>query len=306
MAIVASTGRARVSSTFSFLSGFVDFTILIPALAAVARAGGQGPPPAPLRPGRHAGHGSGRPDVRLARLRRLGRRRFSAITIWTAGLFFTRDRPPRADRRHRRGVLVVVRVPRRDHRRPEPLREHGGDDRSLRRDSRRCCRRSRSLTLDYPMLGIGTGMQQNARVSLRHLYEVGRGRRRSRATWSSSGPIGFMLIWTAKLGLMVALFRAYTILKRAGRRGSAGAALSYCVPDDDGKPGLRSRLAGAVLHRLRLHPGRGHGGDDGGRRPPPTRPATGSADTRGDRLTTAQSSASSRPSTMRGQERCSA
>ena len=32
VATVASTGRARVASTFSFLSGFADFTILIPTL----------------------------------------------------------------------------------------------------------------------------------------------------------------------------------------------------------------------------------------------------------------------------------
>jgi hypothetical protein len=32
MATVATTGRARVSSTFTFLSGFVAFTLLVPAL----------------------------------------------------------------------------------------------------------------------------------------------------------------------------------------------------------------------------------------------------------------------------------
>src|SRR5262249_7227195 len=41
------------------------------------------------------------------------------------------------------------------------------------------------------------------------------------------GPIGFLLVWFGKLGLTVALLRSYKILKRAGRRGSAGAALSY-------------------------------------------------------------------------------
>ena len=32
MAVVASTGRARVASTFSFITGFSDFTVLIPTL----------------------------------------------------------------------------------------------------------------------------------------------------------------------------------------------------------------------------------------------------------------------------------
>jgi hypothetical protein len=41
------------------------------------------------------------------------------------------------------------------------------------------------------------------------------------------GPIGYLLVWTAKLGLIVALLRAYGILKRGGRRGAAAAAVSY-------------------------------------------------------------------------------
>src|ERR1017187_5014879 len=38
-----------------------------------------------------------------------------------------------------------------------------------------------------------------------------------------------MFCWMAKLGLMVGLLRSYSILNRAGRRGSAGAALSYAA-----------------------------------------------------------------------------
>ncbi len=67
-------------------------------------------------------------------------------------------------------------------------------------------------------------MEQNARVSFgietawdveseigRYLIEL--------------GPWGILLVWITKLGLMVALFRATRYLKRAGRRGSAAAAL---------------------------------------------------------------------------------
>ena len=43
------------------------------------------------------------------------------------------------------------------------------------------------------------------------------------------GPVGFVLFWITKLGLMVALLRAYQILKRAERRGAAAAALSYAA-----------------------------------------------------------------------------
>ena len=41
--------------------------------------------------------------------------------------------------------------------------------------------------------------------------------------------MGFLLVWTMKLGLSVALFRAYRILKRAGRKGATTAALSYAI-----------------------------------------------------------------------------
>ncbi len=43
------------------------------------------------------------------------------------------------------------------------------------------------------------------------------------------GPIGYMLVWISKIGLLVALLRGYGMLKRAGRRGSAGAALSFAA-----------------------------------------------------------------------------
>jgi hypothetical protein len=81
---------------------------------------------------------------------------------------------------------------------------------------------------DYPAIGIGTGMEQNARTSFgmvspwdvesengRYLMEL--------------GPIGYLLVWIAKAGLMAALLRGYGILKRAGRRGTAPAALSFAA-----------------------------------------------------------------------------
>jgi hypothetical protein len=43
------------------------------------------------------------------------------------------------------------------------------------------------------------------------------------------GVVGFLLMWSLRLGLMVALLRAYKILKQAERRGAAGAALSYAA-----------------------------------------------------------------------------
>jgi hypothetical protein len=80
----------------------------------------------------------------------------------------------------------------------------------------------------YPMLGIGTGMQQNARSSF-NVSSQWQQEGEIERYLTELGPVGFLLIWTAKLGIMVALLRAYAILKRAGRRGSAGAALSYAA-----------------------------------------------------------------------------
>jgi hypothetical protein len=84
------------------------------------------------------------------------------------------------------------------------------------------------MTIEYPLAGSGTGMQQNARVAL-GVYSKWDTEGEIPRLLSELGPVGFLLVWTAKLGLMVALFRGYRILKRAGRRGAAGAAISYCA-----------------------------------------------------------------------------
>jgi O-antigen ligase len=71
-------------------------------------------------------------------------------------------------------------------------------------------------------------MAQNAAVSMRifsdypaememHRYLV------------ELGVVGFLLVWCVRLGLVFAMLRAYKILRRAERRGAAGAALSYAA-----------------------------------------------------------------------------
>ncbi len=97
-------------------------------------------------------------------------------------------------------------------------------------------------------MGISTAYVQEAEFG-RYLVEL--------------GTFGFLVVWTAKLGLMVALVRAYRLLKRAGRRGAATASLSYAVLTMAGNSDLRPHLAGALLHWLRIHSGRGPFGDAG-------------------------------------------
>lgn len=226
VAIVASTGRARVASTFSFLSGFADFTVLIPALmlsigletkdrkqrryaliatlitaATVPMAGSRG-------------------SVIAAGL-------VLAIAMWSAGLFFTR-----IGRRALVGGIVAVFLS--VFAFPEAMsgvESRFGNPEETRHRFEQLANflpPVALITLDYPLAGIGTGMAQNARVSMP-----------GEIKWEAEGeidrllielgPIGFMLVWFARLGLLVALVRAYRILKKAGRRGASAAALSYSV-----------------------------------------------------------------------------
>ena len=224
-AIVSETGRARVASTFAFTSGFSDFTMIVPTL--LLSLGLEAP-------------------TRRLRLVALGATLFAAavvpmsgsrssvvlgamvlaITCWSAGLFFTV-----AGRRIMIGALVggilaIVAFPDallgvQSRFNPEETQERISQNAVVLPPVA-------LLTLDYPFMGIGTGMEQNARASLgvhtqwdaemevhRYLIEL--------------GPIGFLLVWTVKFGLAVGCWRAYKILKRAGRRAASAAALSFAA-----------------------------------------------------------------------------
>ena len=226
MATVESTGRARVSSTFTFLSGFVAFTLTIPALLL------------------SLGLDSQNPRVRQAAL--IGTLATAAaipmsgsrgalivgvavivITMWSAGLFFTRMGRRVLIGGVVAGVLSVVAF-------PDALSGVQSRFGSVEETNGRIMEVLNVLppvamaNFDYPFMGIGTGMEQNSKAT----FNVG-------TDWDTEGevgrylvelgPIGFILVWTAKVGLVVALLRAYTLLKRAGKRGSASAALSYAV-----------------------------------------------------------------------------
>jgi hypothetical protein len=228
MAVVGTTGRARVASTFSFLSGFQDFTILVPALL--------------LALGLEAKQGRFRNAAFLgtfataAVLPMSGSRSgiilgagVLLITAWTSGLFFTR-----VGRRVLIGgvVAAVLSVT------LFPDAILGVQDRFQDTDE------THGRYMDAleafvpplaiaqvdgpPFLGVGTGMQQNARASM-HVEAEWNEEIETRRYIVELGPIGFLAIWFTKVGLMVALFRAARILKRVGRRGAAAAATSYAV-----------------------------------------------------------------------------
>ncbi len=223
---VTSTGRARVSSTFTFVSGFVAFTLAVPTLLLSFGLETKNPRlrtlslAATLTTAAVVPMGGSRSSivVGLAVL---------SLSAYSAGLFFTR-----VGRRILIGgaaaaVLSVAAFP--DAMLGVQSRFANETETSSRFMEAATVLPPVALgTFDYPMLGVGTGMEQNARVSLgigtawdveaelgRYLVEL--------------GPIGFILFWITKLGLMVALLRAYGLLKRAGRRGAAAAALSYAA-----------------------------------------------------------------------------
>lgn len=222
VATVATTGRARVSSTFSYISGFADFAVLVPALL--------------LSFGLNASARRVRVLAMLATaaivtvIPTTGSRSpvvlamgTMALVIWSGGLL------SRAVRRV--GVVAVLAAALAFVVVPEAI--EGVQDRFGLDDTRN--RFGEILDLlppfaiarnAHPMWGIGTGMQQNARVGL----QIG-------SDWESEGEPGrylielgvpgYLLVWLARLGLSVALLRAALELRRAKRGAIAGVALAY-------------------------------------------------------------------------------
>lgn len=224
IATVAATGRARVAGTFSFLSGFVAFTILIPTLLLSIGVGTDDPK---LRKYALVSTAVTSAVVPMSGSRSAVLMAVAVliITASIAGLVFTR-----IGRRIMFGgiaaaVLAVVAFP-------------DAMDGIFSRFENRSETSERILTVfevvpivamatyEYPVGGIGTGMQQNARFPMgisadyNEEYENGR-------YLVELGVFGYLMFWLAKVGLCAALVRAYRILKRAGRKGAAGAALSY-------------------------------------------------------------------------------
>lgn len=224
---VVSTGRARVSSTFSYITGFADFAILVPVLLLSIGLG---------------------ETNRRARLAALIATLFAAaalpmsgsrgpllvsialctMVVWRAGLIFTRVGRRVIVLAVAAGFTSVLAF-------PDAL--EGIMDRFQGSDTQD--RMAQVFNIlppvalasydDYPTLGIGTGMMQNFRDQLgvrdvpygvesdvgRLLVELGAG--------------GYLLIWVSKFGLVVLLLRASSLLKKAGRRAASAGAFAYAL-----------------------------------------------------------------------------
>jgi hypothetical protein len=223
--IVFSTGRARVSSTFAYLTGFQDFAILVPALLLSL---GLETPDTKLR-----NYSLAATLVAASVIPMSGSR--SAVilgvlvlllTSWSAGLLFTA-----AGRRIMVGaiaamVLASVAFP--DAMLGVESRFEGDETQERFLSAASVLPPVALLTLDYPAMGIGTGMEQNAKAVL-HVQSEWDTELESHRVLVELGPVGFCLIWVTKLGLMIALLRSYRILQRANRRAVSGAALSLAA-----------------------------------------------------------------------------
>jgi hypothetical protein len=225
--MIGETGRGRVSSTFAFISGFADFSILIPTLLLSLGLDAKDPK---LR--RYAFIVTGMTAAVLpmsgSRLSVLVGGGILLVSVWTAGLFFTR-----VGRRLFIGGITAVIVSLVAF--PDAFLGVQARFQNPEETQHRYLLTAASVLpplaiamVDHPAFGVGTGMLQNARLSL-HVsvqYEVEQEFERYLV---ELGTLGFLLVWTVKFGLSVALFRAYLILKHAGRRGAATAALSYAI-----------------------------------------------------------------------------
>lgn len=227
VATISTTGRARVASTFSFVTGFQDFTVLVPTLLlSLGLEAKQGR----LRNAAFLGT-----LVTAAVLPMSGSRSslllggiVLIVAAWTSGLLFTR-----IGRRIMIGGLLAAVLSLTLF--PEAF--SGVQDRFDNAEETQ----SRYLNaieafvppmaiarVDTDFLGVGTGTQQNAHTYLHVAVDWNEESETGRYL-VELGPIGFLAVWLSKLGLMVALFRAAKLLKNAGRRGAAAAAMSYGV-----------------------------------------------------------------------------
>jgi hypothetical protein len=223
---VGSTGRARVASTFSFITGFSDFTIIVPALLLTI---GLGDSDRKVRLAALVGatltasvlpmSGSRAPLLIGAAL--------VVIITWSAGFLFTK-----AGRRVVFGGFALVAATLTAS--PEALQgvydRMAGDDSGNRVGETLTILPVVSMqTFDYPAFGLGTGMQQNVRAQLgvtSHGYDA---ENEAGKHLIELGVPGYLLFWFARLGIAVALIKASRILRKARRGAAAGAAVGFAA-----------------------------------------------------------------------------
>jgi len=223
---VGSTGRARVSSTFTFITGFTNFVVLIPPLLLSLGLSSTD---------RHTRFmATTTAMLSAASLPMSGSRGPFIIGLFLlgmvarqAGFLFT----PAGRRVIVGGTLAICTV---IYIFPESLQgvmdRFDGDDTRDRFEAIYTVLPPYAMSsIDYPFFGIGTGMQQN----FRNLFGVDYGEYESELEVGryliELGVPGYLLVWASRVGLLVAFLRAAKHFRRAKRRAATGAALAYAL-----------------------------------------------------------------------------
>ena len=256
MAVVASTGRARVASTFAYVTGFVDFTILVPTLLLSLGLDAENAARSSRGADRNVRGGGRRADVRLAQLGRHRRRDPDADALVGGAVLHAR-RPPRPDRR--------ARSPRRCRSSSFPEALQGVQSRFENQEETNS--RFEQLATLAAAGGDGACTTTRSWASGRACSRTRRPSFRITTKWDVETEVGALprraradrvpadLVRQARADGRVVPKLQDPETRRAARVGGRGAFLRSA--DDHRQPRVRSQLAGAVLHRLRLHPGRG-------------------------------------------------
>ena len=224
---IASTGKVRVSSTFSFITGFSDFAVLVPVLLLSIGLGEK------ERKSRLAAliatllmaaalpmSGSRGPFLLTLAL--------CSMVVWRAGLVFTKVGRRVIVLAVGAGFISVFAF-------PEALQgvmdRLEGDDTPDRMVEFMAILPPVALAkyTDYSVLGDGVGMMQNYRGQFGVRDDLHASEGEVGRYLVELGPVGYLLFWFAKLGLVMVLWRSSKILKKAGRRAASAGALAYVV-----------------------------------------------------------------------------
>jgi hypothetical protein len=223
---VAQTGKARVSSTFSFLTGFTGFATAGPIILLAVGLDG----PLSVRIATITG------TVIVAGTAAMAGSR-GGLVLCGLGLLVLLFRAGFIRGRTRWWVLTAIAVAatfayyRAGESVEGVVSRFEGTDTPDRIEEQFAILPPIALAQSfYPLLGIGTGMQQNARFQLgipgdpAYMPEGEPGR-----LLVELGPFGYGLFWTARLGVLIALLRASRILKRTGQIGASGGAAALAA-----------------------------------------------------------------------------
>lgn len=225
-AIVGATGRARVASTFAFIDGYADYVALMaPLLAALGASLSTWSRRVVALTGAAA---------LTATVAMTGSRQgiaLVAIGLLTA-LFasgFHRARAGRLVLVTSTVAIIVLATVNADAWEGVVARWNGGDTRERILNALMVIPPVAIARIDFPTFGEGTGTQQNARIQIvgastawdqeeepgRYLFEL--------------GLVGYLCVWAARFGLLIACIRMARQLRRWGCKGESAAAAACAV-----------------------------------------------------------------------------